>query len=950
MKPGSEGTRRGATATGLTPAESTLYRFLVQQGRPYSRNLAAILALSLLSAPLALLTPVPLKVAIDSAVGSRPPPAFLRPFLGDTHSSILIGVVILLLVVALMSELQQLALSQMRAYTGEQIVMRLRTRLFGHLQRLSLSYHDAQGTPDSVYRLQYDAATIRYVVVDGLIPFIAAGVTLASMIIVTARIDWQLALVALAVSPFLYLSAAIYRRRMRTGARGVKKLESEALGVVQEVLTVLRVVKVFGQEQREEERFARCATSGVRARLRLVLLDGLFGLLVGAITAAGSGAVLLIGVSHVRSGAMTLGDLVLILGYLTQLYVPLKTMSKQLNQVQDSMASAERIYSLLANEPEVPEHPGTPSRSRSSGALVFDNVSFAYDGRTPALRNVSFKIEPGSRVGVEGFTGAGKTTLVSLIARFYDPSAGRILLDGVDLRDYRLEDLRRQMAFVLQEPVLFATSIAENIAYARLDATEDEIVAAAKTACAHEFITALPDGYETLVGERGMRLSGGERQRLSLARAFLKDAPILILDEPTSALDAATEAELLVLQERVMEGRTAIVVAHRPRLLEGCDLRLRVESGALVTRTQTASRARVNPSWSVVTAADETRAGQNGDRTRPVQPPDAVVETARRLLTGLTAAPELVESEVLDRCVHRLRFEVRGWSASLVVKRLSRHRARLNELVAQHWLPGSGLGWACPRVCGVVRGEQGDTKVWQIYEDVGGSGLDRVDADPDTVRLVVNLIAAVHLRFAWQPVLTECRKRGDDFGMSFFVSHVARCLHHLRNLEAVPNLSEQQAQLRSRLLDRIEDLYRERHERARLVDAVGGPDTLLHGDLWTSNTLVTGKGARSRARLIDWDHAGAGPVSYDLSTFLYRFPIEDRPWILALYRETLSRAGWHLPTDDELNLLFDTAETARYACCLGEAASAAERGEPWAFAQLAEIERWFASLEPALPV
>src|SRR5207244_4278909 len=242
-------------SAALPPAESTLYRFLVQQGRPYSRHLAAILALSLLSAPLAQLTPVPLKVAIDSAVGSRPPPGFLQPFLGATHSRILIGVVILLLVVALLSELQQLALSQMRAYTGEQIVMRLRTRLFGHLQRLSLSYHDAQGTPDSVYRLQYDAATIRSVVVDGLIPLIEGRVT-------------------------------------------------------------------------------RGATAGVRARLRLVRLDGMVELRVGAITAVGSGAVPLIGVSHVRSGAMTLGDLVLILGYLPQLYDPLKTMSKQPTQVQ----------------------------------------------------------------------------------------------------------------------------------------------------------------------------------------------------------------------------------------------------------------------------------------------------------------------------------------------------------------------------------------------------------------------------------------------------------------------------------------------------------------------------------------------------------------------------------------------------------------------------------------
>jgi Ser/Thr protein kinase RdoA (MazF antagonist) len=238
--------------------------------------------------------------------------------------------------------------------------------------------------------------------------------------------------------------------------------------------------------------------------------------------------------------------------------------------------------------------------------------------------------------------------------------------------------------------------------------------------------------------------------------------------------------------------------------------------------------------------------------------------------------------------------------------------------------------------------------VWQIYEDVGGSGLDRVDADPDTVRLVVNLIAEVHLHFARRPVLAECRKRGDDFGISFFVSHVARSLHHLRHLEAVPDLSAQQAELRDHLLDRMERLHRDAHERAHLLDEVGGPDTLLHGDLWTSNTLVTSKGAKRQPRLIDWDHAGAGPVSYDLSTFLFRFAPEDRPWILGLYKDALSREGWKLPTNHDLNLLFETAESARYACCLGEAASAAERGEPWGFTQLAEIERWFASLEPAL--
>jgi hypothetical protein len=281
----------------------------------------------------------------------------------------------------------------------------------------------------------------------------------------------------------------------------------------------------------------------------------------------------------------------------------------------------------------------------------------------------------------------------------------------------------------------------------------------------------------------------------------------------------------------------------------------------------------------------------------------------------------------------------------VVIKRLSRRRADVNALVAERWLPAIGLERACARVQGTFSEPEGRS-IWQIYEDVNGGGLDHPDPDMRQVGYVVDLIAELHIRFAEHSLLGECRTYGDDLGMAFFTSHVSRSADHLRAIDAPP--SGQQAALRDRLLARVEGLYDERHERASMLEALGGPATLLHGDLWTSNTLVVERDGDRRARLIDWDHAGAGPVSYDLSTFLYRFAAADRPQILARYRERLARASWQLPSDSDLNLLFETAECSRYACCLAEAALAASRGEAWGFEQLAEIETWFTALEPVL--
>jgi ATP-binding cassette, subfamily B, bacterial len=579
-----------------SPTEFTLYRRLLRLAQPYWPHLGGLFLLSLLASPLALLTPLPLKMAVDSVVGSHrqipgPLAALLPAAVTRSHTALLIVAAVLFVMIGLLTQLQQLGSSVLSAYTGEKLVLDFRVRLFRHVQRLSLLYHDAKGTTDSTYRIQYDAVSIQNITVNGVFPFIAAAITIASMIYVTARIDWQLALVALAVSPVLFLVARTYRQRLRRQWGDAKKLESCAMSVVQEVLAAMRVVKAFGQEHYEQERFICQSSKGLRSRVHLAFVAGSFGLLVGLLTAVGTAAVLFMGMRHVQTGVLTLGELLVVMSYLAQLYLPLQTISKKAADLQASLASAERAFALLDEGADVTERPNARPLARALGTVAFRKVCFAYSTDHPVLHDISFEIGPGTHLGIAGTTGAGKTTLVSLLSRFYDPTAGQILLDGVDLRDYKLADLRNQFAIVLQEPVLFSSSIAENIAYARPGASDHEIMAAAKAANAHEFIVGLPQGYETLVGERGMRLSGGERQRISLARAFLKDAPILILDEPTSSVDTKTEAAIMEAMKRLMYGRTTFMIAHRLSTLANCDVLLQIEQGRLVQATLATLRA-----------------------------------------------------------------------------------------------------------------------------------------------------------------------------------------------------------------------------------------------------------------------------------------------------------------------------------------------------------------------
>lgn len=546
-------------------------------------QLALIAALNALSLPLTLLYPLPLKIAVDNVLGHKPWPesfAAIGPLRGETAA--LAMAVALLLGLALMANLQGLATWWLQTSVGEKLVWDFRARLLNHVQRLPLVFHDHYGATDSVYRIQHDAPAIQYYALQGLIPLTTAVATLGGMLFVTMRIDRMLALVALAITPVLFILTASCSRMVRRRAQDVKELDTSAMSVIQEVLGCIRVIKAFGQEGREHQRFVRKSDLRRAGQVRLAILQAIFNVAVGLTIAIGTALVLYIGVQHVRAGVLTVGSLLVVMAYIAQMYQPLQLVSTKITEMQTWVASLRRTLDLLEREPEIEERPDARPLSRAEGEVEFRNVSFHYEGSGQGLDGISFHVPPGARVGIVGTTGAGKTTLLNLIMRFYDPQEGAVLLDGIDLRLYRIKDLRRQFAVVLQEPMLFSGSIAENIAYGKRDASDAEIVQAAKSACAHDFIMKLPQQYETDVGERGARLSGGERQRLSLARAFLRDSRILILDEPTSSVDVHTEASILEATEALMQNRTTFMIAHRINTLRSCDSILVLDHGRLV--------------------------------------------------------------------------------------------------------------------------------------------------------------------------------------------------------------------------------------------------------------------------------------------------------------------------------------------------------------------------------
>lgn len=564
-----------------------LYSRLLRDTRPYWRHLALAFILSLVAMPMTLLTPVPLKIVVDNVINARPLEgllAFVLPqALEQSPGMMLVTAIGLLVLVTLIQQIEGFGSWILQLYTGERMVLDFRIRLFRHAQRLSLQYHDQAGASDTLYRIEHDAPAMQYLIVQGLIPAITSVLTVVAILCVTAYIDLWLAFVAITIVPVLLGLTELYRRRVRLGWATVKEQESSAMSVVQEVLGAVRVVKAFGQEKREEYRFSTHANRSLWTQIGVVLTEARFGILVAVTVACGTGAVLYIGARHVQAGLLSLGDLLVVMAYLSMLYKPLETLSRKAASLQASLASAERAYRLFDEQDEVPETTAPQPLKRARGHIEFVDVSYAYPHRQPVLHNLTFQVTPGTSVGIAGPTGAGKTTLIGLLFRFFDPTEGHIKLDGTDIRDFRLTDLRNQFAIVLQEPVLFAATIAENIAYGRPDASPEEIIAAAVAANAHEFIEQLPEGYQTVVGQRGAGISGGQRQRISLARAFLKDAPILVLDEPTSSVDVLSESLIMEAMRRLMQGRTTLMISHRSTTLEASDLRLQLEHGRIVS-------------------------------------------------------------------------------------------------------------------------------------------------------------------------------------------------------------------------------------------------------------------------------------------------------------------------------------------------------------------------------
>jgi len=554
-------------------------RLLGLARRGEGARVAAGLALLVGSAAAALLQPWPLKLVIDSVLGSLPPPAALATQSKTALLGVLVTAMIgLQLVVGALAMLG----TNVVIRAALRMVFRLRCAVFEHLQRLSLAFHDATKVGDSLYRVAWDTYAVQTLLNNAIVPATTATLTLAGIAVVMALLDWRVTVAALAIAGPLILLIRRLDRPMTRHSMRVHERESAVSSRVQETLTAIRAVQAFAREPLERERFERQAAESLHANLHLTLLQTGSQMVVSLLMAVGTAAVVWLAGLRGLHGALTPGDVVLLAAYVVMLYRPLETLAYTAVAVQGAAAGARRVLALLDIRPEVTDAPDAkPLPGRPRGHLVFERVSFAYRGGEPVLREVSLDVRPGETVALVGASGAGKTTLASLVVRFYDPGAGRITLDGFDLRALTLRSLRESVALVLQDPIIFGASIRENIAYGRPGATAEDVESAARAANAHEFIAALPEGYDAVVGERGATLSGGQRQRLAIARAFVKDAPVLILDEPTSALDADNERAILEALARLMKGRTTLIIAHRLSTIREADRIVVLQDGTI---------------------------------------------------------------------------------------------------------------------------------------------------------------------------------------------------------------------------------------------------------------------------------------------------------------------------------------------------------------------------------
>jgi ATP-binding cassette, subfamily B, bacterial len=548
--------------------------------KPYWPAFVFALGQVLLISALELLKPWPIKVIIDNVLSGEPLPTEFRVNFSP-HTLLFFACAGLVVVYALLG-----ALRLLNDYTtiriGQRMVNDLRRDLYSHIQRLSLAFYNRQQIGDLMYRITADTLGIQTLTMNGFFTIISAALLLTGMFVIMLWVDAYLTLLAMAVCPALFGAIALLNSKMSRAAIQARQKESTVYSVVQRTLAGIRVVQAFTKENEEQRRFLRASTESLAADLRLYNLQNFYYAVVNVVIAAGTGTVLWLGAHHVLSGALSVGEMVVFTSYLASLYAPLNSIFETYGTVQSAKIGVRRAFEILESEQGLPEGPRSFSPPGARGALSFEQVSFGYDASQPVLKKINLNVAAGQRIAIVGPSGAGKSTLVSLLPRFYEPQVGRVTLDGVDLREFQLKSLRQQIAMVLQPPLVFPITIRENIAYGRPEASEEEILAAAQMAGIHEFISQLPQGYETMIAEQGVTLSEGQKQRLTIARAILLDAPILILDEPTSSVDSETEALIMCGLERLMAGRTAFIIAHRLSTVRHADLIVVLRDGEIV--------------------------------------------------------------------------------------------------------------------------------------------------------------------------------------------------------------------------------------------------------------------------------------------------------------------------------------------------------------------------------
>jgi ABC-type multidrug transport system fused ATPase/permease subunit len=577
----------------VQPAESSgkdMSRLVFELIRPYRGWLTLVFVAMIIETAMSIAAPWPLKIIIDNVVGDHKLPEFLtwlRDFSSGEKTLALAGIVALgSILIAVLGAIAGYVDNYYTESVAQYVANDLRHRLYHHLQRLALRYYDNHKIGNMLSTITDDVGTIQSFASTALLSILVDSLTIVGMVGVMLYLNFDFALIAVGVTPFLLLFISRFKQLVKKATHEVRKRQSDIVSVLQQGLESVRSVQAFGRQDMEEERLDTASMESVQAALRARRIKSLLSPIVSVTVALCVAFVLWRSAGLILKDAMTVGALTVFLSYLNKFFKPVQDLAKMTNAIAQAQVGLERIQAILDADVIIPQKDDARTPGKLSGHIVFEHVAFAYDPAAPVLRDINLTIKPGQRIGVCGPTGGGKSTVLSLIPRFYDPTAGRVLIDGVDVTDYKLDPLRAQIGFVLQDTVLFAGKICDNIAYGRLDATPDEIVAAAKMANAHDFIMQMPEGYDSLVGERGLTLSGGQRQRIGIARAVVRNSPILILDEPTAALD--TESEKLVMEalERLMKGRTVITIAHRLSTIRDAD-KIVVLKGGLVAEEGT---------------------------------------------------------------------------------------------------------------------------------------------------------------------------------------------------------------------------------------------------------------------------------------------------------------------------------------------------------------------------